>query len=127
MKILIADDEVRQRQLLGLMLSKYDCAIVEAGTGLEAVTAAKRERPDLIIMDHHMPEMPGYEAIKEIRKDPAMGKVPFVMVTIDPHIQGRQEEEALEGCAYLPKPYSQEQLLSTISVAIGKTFPLIKQ
>ena len=123
MKVLIADDEIRQRELVATFLKQHNCFVIEADTGKDAINRALAEKPDLIIMDHHMPEMNGYDAIKEIRKNVVLNKIPFVMCTIDTYIQSAQEDDRFQYCAFLPKPYSTDQLASAISVALRKPFP----
>ncbi|MBI4669252.1 MAG: response regulator [Elusimicrobia bacterium] len=123
MKILIADDDTLIRTLLCEALAKADCQIIQAETGTRAIELAKEEIPDLILMDHTMPEMKGYDAMKEIRKDPALQKIPFVMMTGNMQVQGFAEDDKIEHCAFLPKPYSIEQLMAVISTAMGRPFP----
>ncbi|MEK6544785.1 MAG: response regulator [Elusimicrobiota bacterium] len=123
MKILITDDDPTNRMLLREMLGMLKVSIFEATTGKEAIVAAKQEVPDLILMDHTMPEMLGYDAMKEIRKDDRLKNTPFVMITGDFEIQEYQENDAVEKCAFLPKPYSLDQLFFTIGRAMGKKFP----
>lgn len=121
MKILIADDDEQMRRAIHAMISfNYECQILEAATGKQAKEIAEQEKPDLILMDQDMPELPGYAAMKEIRRLQGLEDVPFVMVTADYAIQENQEMDNLQKCSFLPKPFSKEQLLSTIRQAGGK-------
>jgi CheY-like chemotaxis protein len=68
-KILIADDDAISRKLMSKSVNEFGKEIIEAKNGLEAVEKLKENSDiDLILMDVQMPEMNGYEAIKEIRK-----------------------------------------------------------
>ena len=123
MKVLIADDDTYNRKLLTDVLTLNGCQVFVAETGKQAIDVAKQEKPDFILMDHTMPEMLGYDAAREIRKDSSMQAVPIVMITGDFEVQAQAEDDKMENCAFLPKPYSIEQLMTTISLATGKPFP----
>lgn len=123
MKILICDDDPANRKFLADAIGLIGCEVVLAETGREAIDIAKKEIPDCILMDHTMPEMKGYDAIKEIRKEPNLSSVPCVMITGDFEVQAYQEDDKMQNCAFLPKPYSLDQLMTTIGRALGKKFP----
>ncbi len=123
MKVLIVDDDPSNRKFLADAIGMVNCQVILAETGLQAIGLAKQELPDLILMDHTMPEMKGYDAMKEIRKEPNMIAVPCVMITGDFEVQSYQEDDKMQNCAFLPKPYSVDQLMTTIAKAMGKKFP----
>ena len=81
MKILIGDDQTATRQLYVAMLEQYQCQITEATTGREVLLSIQAERPDLIVLDHNMPEMTGYEVIQELQKSPEFKKIPIIFIT----------------------------------------------
>jgi len=82
MKILIADDNLRIRQVLRTLIEGHEdwdvCA--EAEDGVQAVNRAKQFKPDLIILDLAMPELNGIEAARQISK--ALPGVPILMLTL---------------------------------------------
>jgi CheY-like chemotaxis protein len=82
MKILIADDNLRIRQVLRTLIEGHEdwdvCA--EAEDGVQAVNRAKQFKPDLIILDLAMPELNGFEAARQISK--ALPGVPMLMLTL---------------------------------------------
>ena len=82
MKILIADDNLRIRQVLRTLIEGHEdwdvCA--EAEDGVQAVNRAKQFKPDLIILDLAMPELNGIEAARQISK--ALPGVPMLMLTL---------------------------------------------
>lgn len=127
MKVLVADDESTQREILKIFLASHGYCVIEAENGLQAISLALLEKPDLIIIDHNMPEIMGFDAIKKIRKTPGFAEVPFVVVTINFEIQALQEDEQMTRCSFLPKPYSPEQLLAAIRYATGQPFPRATQ
>ncbi|MBI4064295.1 MAG: response regulator [Elusimicrobia bacterium] len=123
MKILVTDDDPSSRRFVVEALKMTGAEVFEAETGQQAVAAAKEKKPDLILIDHVMPEMNGFDAIKIIRHEPGLEAVPFVMITGNYEVQTLQEQEKFSNCAFLPKPYTVDQLMSTIEVALDRPFP----
>ena len=80
-KILIVDDEVDSRRMLGSFLEAIGHEIVEAEDGYEAVEKALAERPDLIIMDMAMPLVDGVNSTKTMRMHPELIAVPILALT----------------------------------------------
>ena len=66
-KILVTEDNDQSRYLSVFLLGKHGYEVITARNGFEAIRASPGERPDLILMDIHMPEMDGYEAIQRIK------------------------------------------------------------
>jgi two-component system cell cycle response regulator DivK len=113
-RILIVEDTDDNRQIMRDLLSSAGFEIVEAHDGLSAVTAAADLRPDLIMMDIQLPVLDGYEAMRRIRTDPAMGHVPIIAVT-SYALSGDEEKARAAGCnGYIAKPFSPRQLLAIV-------------
>jgi len=81
MKILIADDDAKNRKLLKVALRNYGYETIEVENGYRAVTSAKEHMPALILMDIQMPVMDGISALKTIRADESMKHIPVIAVT----------------------------------------------
>ena len=79
--ILIVDDHEDNRDVLGTFLSSRGFKVMEACNGLEAIMAAARDRPDLIIMDLAMPVMDGFSAMRLMRELPRSLNVPVIACT----------------------------------------------
>lgn len=79
--ILIADDDPEILTLLGIRLSKNGYQVLEAQDGNAAIDRAKKEQPDLVLLDVMMPGKNGWEVAKALREDPVLGKVGIVMLT----------------------------------------------
>lgn len=79
MKILIVDDIASQRKLLRAQLEDRECELAEAADGVEALAVLARERFDAVISDILMPRMDGYRLCHEIRMDPALRELRFVL------------------------------------------------
>ena len=80
-RILVADDHLPNRKLLQARLEAEYYDVIFATDGVEAVDAARRQAPDLVLMDVMMPRMDGYEACRVIKDDPATRHIPVVMLT----------------------------------------------
>jgi two-component system cell cycle response regulator DivK len=113
-RILVVEDEQDNRQILRDLLGGTDYEFVEAQDGVQAVAAVAKQRPDLILMDIHLPNMDGYEATRRIRSNPDNKSIPIIAVTS--YGLAGDEAKAIEaGCdAYVAKPYSPRQLLAKI-------------
>ena len=68
-KVLIVEDHEDTREMLRTILEMKGCQVIEAGDGLEAVEQARRERPELILMDGSLPLLDGLQATRRIRED----------------------------------------------------------
>ena len=80
-KILIADDDLEILALVKRHLKKLEVEVVEASDGEEALRAARREKPALVILDVMMPGMSGWEVCRAIREDDALGDTGVIMLT----------------------------------------------
>jgi len=116
--ILIAEDTELNRMLVRLVISKYfpKAVIIEAVNGREAVTACKEHKPDLIFMDIQMPELSGYEAVKEIRSadDEFSRTVPIVALTAGASVDVEKKCMDAGMNYYISKPFRDYQIKKTI-------------
>ena len=113
-KILVVEDTEDNRQILRDLLGSAGYDMIEANDGAEGVSQAATHKPDLILMDIQMPVMDGYEATRRIKADPALAKIPIIVVT-SYALSGDEGKAKAAGCdAYVTKPYSPRQLLAKI-------------
>lgn len=104
-KILLVDDHPDILRLLEMSLRPDGHAICTAADGLEALETAKRERPELMILDVKMPELDGYRVLHRIKSDPELRDTVVVMLTV--HDQPEDMALGLDIGAdyYLSKPF----------------------
>ena len=114
--VLVVEDTKDTRTVMRLTLESYGYAVLEAGNGREAVEAVRRRRPDLILMDLHMPEMDGLTATERIRESgESCADVPIVAVTAY-DIYGMKEAAIESGCDdYITKPLNFDRLEKVVS------------
>lgn len=112
--VLIVDDYEDVRPILRRWLEDFGCRVVEATNGREAVEVAKRERPDLILMDLFMPEVDGFAAALRIRQDEELKDVPIIAITaygeLGVDVQLQIDPKAIGFNEYVPKPFAPDQL-----------------
>ena len=112
-KILIADDEASIRLLVRSILSN-NYTVIEAADGQEAVEAAQKQKPALILMDILMPKKDGLQACYEIKTNSATKAIPVVMLTAIDQELDRKLSADMGADQYITKPFSPQELLDTI-------------
>jgi CheY-like chemotaxis protein len=116
-KVLVVDDDARNIFALTSVLENHEVDVVSATNGRQAIEIIKSS-PDLamVLMDIMMPEMDGYETMKEIRKDPAFRTLPILALTAKA-MKGDREKCLDAGASdYISKPVNTNQLLSLMRV-----------
>lgn len=114
-RILIAEDRPSSRELIRTVLEGCGYLVSEASDGREAVEIAKRDNPDLLIVDLQMPALDGLGVLAELRQDERFSDVPIVALTASA-MQG-DREKALEAgfTEYITKPVNLRFLREEIS------------
>jgi two-component system cell cycle response regulator DivK len=103
-RILVVEDDLDNRRIVVKVLSTAGHRVLEASDGGSAIEVARREHPDLIIMDLALPGMDGWEASRRLKADPETADIPIVALTAFA-MRGDEERAREAGCdAYLSKP-----------------------
>lgn len=112
--ILVVDDFDDTRLMMRLWLERRGYRVIEAADGLEALEVARREAPDLVIMDIEMPEMDGLAATRRIRQEEHLRDVPVVAVSA--YGEEHWRDRAIEaGCnEYVSTPFEPTKLSELI-------------
>ncbi len=110
--VLVVDDEPNFRLLLAQELGEAGYRVLEAASGSEALTLARRHHPKIILLDVLMPDMSGLDVIRVLRADPATASVPIVVLSV-----AEEAEHALDigANAHLRKPVDFTRLAETIA------------
>lgn len=116
--LLIVDDTPTNIQLLEAILG-VDHKIFIATNGLEALTLATAERPDLILMDVLMPVMDGFEACARLKADPRTREIPVIFLTALADHEYLVRGFAAGGIDYVAKPFTPEELMVRVRTHIA--------
>jgi DNA-binding response OmpR family regulator len=113
-RILVVDDEVNITQILQFSIGAEGFEVLTAQNGEEAIEKARREQPDLIILDIMMPKIDGYEACRILKANPLTRHIPVVLLTA----KGREIDKRLGyevgATDYIVKPFSPNKLIERI-------------
>ena len=111
MHVLVVDDEPANAALTGAMLRAQGFGIENANSGTDALQRANRQKPDLIVTDYEMPGMTGREVAERIRANADTAEIPILICTY----ADVTEAELRPADALLRRPFSQEDLTSTVA------------
>ncbi|MBI5892456.1 MAG: response regulator [Deltaproteobacteria bacterium] len=119
-KILVVEDNEQNMELFCDILEAKGYKVFKAVDGEAGVELAKKEKPDLIIMDMQLPQMDGFAAVKLIREDPIVKGVCIIAVTAHA-MKGDEENFKKAGCsAYIPKPIVIKDFLTKVANCMAK-------
>jgi two-component system cell cycle response regulator len=113
-KILTVDDSKTIRMIVARAFKTFACEIFEAADGVEGLTAAQRERPDIIILDLTMPIMDGVEMLTKLKADPELRVIPVVMLTAEAGRENVLRIAKLGVRDYLIKPFKEELIVERV-------------
>ncbi|MBI5934138.1 MAG: response regulator [Chloroflexi bacterium] len=116
-RVLIVEDNVDNFELVRFLLERAGYEVLSAANGVEGVVAAKREQPDLVLMDLSMPEMDGWKATAQMKAEETTRHIPVLALTA--HTLPSERKRAIDaGCdGYISKPInvaSFDKLVSTL-------------
>jgi two-component system alkaline phosphatase synthesis response regulator PhoP len=119
--VLVVDDERHILELVSFNLGKEGYGVITAMDGIEACRIAKREKPDLIILDVMLPGLDGFEVCKTIQRDQDTSNIPIIMLTAK-----TQEIDKILGLEmgaddYMTKPFSPRELLARVKARLRRT------
>ncbi len=116
--ILVVDDEKRILSLLKAYLEQQGFHVITAVNGQEAIYTARHEKPDLIILDVMMPEMDGYEFMRQHRKE---RETPIILLTAKVDEDDKVVGLELGADDYVTKPFSPRELTSRVRAVLRRT------
>lgn len=115
--VLIVDDEHKLVDLVRVIMEKEGYNVVEAYNGYQALERVRNELPDVILLDVMMPEMDGFEALREIR---AASNVPVIMLTVQATENDKVRGLELGADDYVAKPFDHRELASRVKAVLRR-------
>ncbi len=112
--VLLVEDQRAQRELMEATLTQDGLKVVAAADGREALQKLREIRPDVIVLDVVMPNMNGYEFLRELRKHPDLAKLPVVVCSVKGEQFDKHWAERLGSNAYVVKPFEPQVLVGTV-------------
>jgi DNA-binding response OmpR family regulator len=119
-KILIVEDDQDTRQLLKIRLESNGYETAFAFDAVSAISVAREERPDLILLDFGLPGGDGVVVLERLKIFPALAHIPVVVVSAREPVSTEARTSAAGSEAYIQKPIDNEELLAAIRTALGE-------
>ena len=117
--VLTVDDSKVVRSMVSRFMRPWGCELIEATDGKQGVEAARKHKPDLILLDTTMPVMDGRAALAELRKDPQCKSIPVIMLTVESEKDVLIEVAKLGVAGYIIKPFQKEIFEKGVSKVLG--------
>ena len=119
-RVLVVDDEADIVALVAYHLARAGYRVSTASTGLDALEAARREQPALIVLDLMLPGLSGYEVLEQLRGDASTRDIAVLMLTARREEQDRIKGLSLGADDYLTKPFSPQELVLRVGAILRR-------
>jgi len=119
-RILVIEDSPQQAELIVKMLENTGYAALWANGGIEGLTMAKDEQPDLVLLDVVMEDMDGHAVCRWLKVHESTSTIPVIMLTVKSDVNDRVEGLNVGADDYLPKPFEQKELEARIYAALRR-------
>ncbi len=119
-RILVVDDSPTENFKISGVLKRHGHEVLAAESGEQALRVARDSQPDLILMDIVMPGLNGFQATRQLTRDPATSAIPVVMLTAKSQEADRIWGERQGARGYLVKPVEDSVLVATISQVLAE-------
>jgi len=118
--VLVADDQAPLRLLCRITLEYEGLIVLEARDGIEALELARRERPDLVLLDLMMPGLDGWQVAAALRAGEATSRIPIIFLSA--HAEPAEQSRGLDsgGIDYITKPFDAIGLAAMIRKLLGR-------
>jgi two-component system cell cycle response regulator DivK len=120
-RILVVEDNPQNLYLVTFLLQKKGYEVIAAANGREGVEKACLEKPDLILMDVFLPVMDGYEALRKIKAESGMDRIPIVAITSFAMTGDREKAIGAGFTDYIEKPIVPETFVSQVEKNFSQT------
>jgi CheY-like chemotaxis protein len=117
----VVDDDERVIELLRIALEAHGYRMIEAHDGEQALQVARRERPDLVVLDVRLPKRSGFDVCERLRNDPDDPGLPILLVSAAAEVETRVQGLARGADDYLIKPFSPKELVARVQRLLART------
>lgn len=121
LRVLTVDDSKTIRMIVKKAFKPFDCDIFEAENGVDGLSLATREKPDLIVLDITMPIMNGIEMLEKMKKEAALKDIPVIMLTAESGRDNVMQIVKMGVKDYIVKPFKGEQLIERVKSIVQLT------
>ena len=114
-RILTVDDSVSIRKMVRFSLEKEGHSVSEAEDGEKALALLQKEDADMLITDLDMPEMDGFDLVRNVRAIPKYRRMPIVILTTESNDEFKRKARAAGATAWITKPFKPNQIVGVLS------------
>ncbi len=122
-RILVVEDESDLAELVAFNLQQEGYSVVVASDGASALAEVKRQKPDLVVLDLMLPDIPGTEVCRRLRRDPATERMPVVILTARGEEVDRIVGFEVGADDYVVKPFSPRELVLRLASVLRRSQP----
>lgn len=119
--VLVLEDDPTVLEYVKYVLKRRGFGVEGAQSGRQGIEMAHRTKPDLVVSNFNMPEADGLEVLEHLRQHASTADVPFIFMSADPSDSLRERCTQAGADAFLCKPFSPNQLISTVSRILSGT------
>ncbi|RTR06433.1 response regulator transcription factor [Halomonas nitroreducens] len=120
-KVLVVDDEPNIVLSLEFLMQQAGFEVTTAGDGEAALACIATDTPDLVLLDISLPGISGFDVLERLRADPALARLPIIMLTAHGREVEREKGLALGADDYVTKPFSTQALVEKVKALLDET------
>jgi twitching motility two-component system response regulator PilG len=117
--LLVVEDKASLSQMLKFLFLSKGLGVDIAFNGVEALEKARELKPSLILLDIMMPQMDGFEVLKQLQEDPALSDIPVIMLTARKSREDMKKATELGAVEYITKPFKAVEVVDKVLRHIG--------
>ena len=117
----VEDNETNIEVMRGVLAQRTQVVLGTSMLGLDGLSAIRRDRPDLILLDMHLPDISGLELLRHLKQDEAIAHIPVVVVSADATLARIEEALTLGAARYVTKPFEVVEFLEVIDSILAQT------
>lgn len=119
--VLLVEDEPNIVEAISFLLERDGWTVRIHQQGVDAVDAIERVRPDVLVLDVMLPGRSGFDILRELRSNPEFSDLPILMLTARGQTKDRELAEGYGVSHYMTKPFSNDEMLSTVRSLYAET------